>query len=113
MKFERKPQKYLKSGEKKRSYTTSGTILNSTRYRALPLIRLYGSGTLTVGDISLVLTTQNNYVDIDCELQEALQEGENNNITLTDGEFPYLDPGVTQVSFTGTSFDITPRWYSI
>lgn len=111
--FERKPQKFLKSGELKKSYTAAASLLNPTKYKALPLIRLYGSGTLTVGDISLMLTTSAPYVDIDCDLQEALQIGENENIILTDGKFPELEPGMNTITFTGTSFEITPRWYNI
>lgn len=111
--FERKPQKFLKSGEKTLEYTSNATLKNPTRYKALPLIRLYGSGTLTVGEISLVLTTSASYVDIDCDMQEALQAGENQHITLTNGIFPFLAPGLNEITFTGTKFQITPRWFTI
>jgi phage-related protein len=111
--FERKPQKFLKSGETMREYTGSVTIKNPTRYKALPLIRLYGSGTLTIGDISLVLSTSASYVDIDCDMQEALQAGENQHITLTDGVFPYLTPGNNTIQYTGSRYQITPRWFTV
>lgn len=111
--FERKPQKYLKSGEKKLSSTSSMSLLNPTRYRALPLIRLYGSGTFTIGSVSLVLSTSSSYVDIDCEAQEALQSGQNQNITLSNGVFPYLTPGLNSISYTGSRYEITPRWFNI
>lgn len=111
--FERKPQRFLKSGGKTTSHSGSITLKNPTKYKALPLIRLHGSGTLTIGSISLVLSTTASYVDIDCEMQEALQNGENRNITLTNGVFPYFAPGNNSISFTGTSYDITPRWYNV
>lgn len=111
--FERKPQKFLKSGERMKEYTGTVTIKNPTRYKALPLIRLYGSGTLTVGDVSLALNTSASYVDIDCEMQEALQEGQNRNITLNNGIFPFLAPGNNTIQYTGQKFQITPRWFSI
>lgn len=110
--FERKPQKFLISGEKVFE-GQSLTLKNPTKYKALPLIRLYGSGTLTIGDIQLVLATSATYVDIDCDLQEALQEGENEHITLTNGVFPYLAPSDNQITFTGTQVQITPRWFTI
>lgn len=111
--FERKPQKYLKSGERIKEYTSSITLKNPTKYAALPLIRLYGSGTLTISGVRLVLSTSVSYVDIDCELQEALQDGQNKNITLLDGVFPSLKPGNNNISFTGSKYQITPRWFTI
>ena len=112
--FDRKPQKYLVKGEKAKTFTAfPAYLMNPTQFDALPLIRLYGSGTLTIGDVALVLSTQASYVDIDCELQEALQPGENINITLTNAVFPKLTKGRNTITFTGTKIDITPRWYSI
>lgn len=112
--FDRKPQKFLVTGEKPKEFTIfPAEIKNPTQFATAPLIRLYGSGTLSVNDIDLVLTTAADYVDIDCELQEALQAGENVNITLTDGVFPTLAKGVNTISYTGTKVVITPRWYSI
>ena len=112
--FDRKPQKFLVSGEKPIEFTTfPAVIMNPTQFDTAPLIRLYGSGTLTINDISLTLTTSAQYVDIDCELQEALQAGENVNISLANGVFPKLSPSTNNISFTGTKIEITPRWYSI
>lgn len=111
--FDRKPQKFLKSGEKSRDFTGNIGLKNPTKYKAYPLIRLYGSGTFQIEDISLELNTSETYVDIDCDIQEALQAGENKNITLTNGQFPYLKPGNNNVSFTGSRYLITPRWFTI
>ena len=112
--FERKPQKYLKSGEDSVTFNSSSYIKNPTRFDALPLIRVYGSGTLTIGDISIVISTTENYLDIDCELQEVLQSGGNLDITLTNGKFPKLAAGVNEVTFTGlTKIDLIPRWWTI
>lgn len=112
--FDRKPQKFLVSGERTVEMTSfPADLMNPTQFETAPLIRLYGSGTLTVNDISLTLTTSSQYVDIDCELQEALQAGENVNISLTDGVFPKLSQGKNTISFTGSKIAVTPRWYSI
>lgn len=111
--FDCDPRRFLKEGEKKKTFTATGTLLNPTRYVAAPLIRLYGSGTLTIGSTSIVLATTSDYVDIDCELEEALDAAENLNITTTGGKFPKLSPGENEITFTGTKFDIVPRFYTV
>lgn len=112
--FDRKPQRFLKSGENMITLNSAGGIKNPTRFNALPLIRVYGSGTLTVGDVSVVINTNYGYLDIDCDLQEVLQVGGNLDVTLTNGEFPYLTAGVNNISFTGLSrVEIIPRWYTL
>lgn len=114
MVFDRKPQRYLVSGETPIEFTSNGEILNPTEYNALPLIRVYGSGTLTINDVSIVISTSSSYLDIDCELQEVLQAGGNLDITLTNGEFPKLKAGINTIQKTGLSkVIITPRWYRI
>lgn len=110
--FERKPQRFLKSGEKKITINTAGSIKNPTHFEALPFIRVYGSGTLTINNTSITINTDYAHLDIDCELQEVLQVDGNLDITLTNGKFPVLSTGVNEVSFSGlTSVEITPRWY--
>ena len=110
--FERKPQRYLKSGEKKLTFNAAGSLKNPTLFEALPFITVYGSGTLTINGISVVINTEYAHLDIDCELQEVLQTEGNLDITLTNGEFPSLIKGINNISFTGLSkVEITPRWY--
>lgn len=113
--FERKPQRFLKSGERAITFTTNGAIKNPTLHDALPLIRAYGTGTLTVGGITITITSANGYTDIDCELQEAFKGSTNcnGNITLDDGEFPQLASGSNNVSMTVSRLDIIPRWWTI
>ena len=112
--FERKPQRYLRSGEDVATFTADGTLNNPTQFDALPLIRVYGEGTLTIGDVSIEIDTDEPYLDIDCELQEVLQTGGNLDVTLTNGEFPKLTAGENEITFTGlTSIEITPRWWRL
>lgn len=112
--FERKPQRYLRSGENMVEFTADGTLNNPTQFDALPLIRVYGEGTLTIGDISIDIDTSEPYLDIDCELQEVLQTGGNLDVTLTNGEFPKLIAGENEIAFTGlTKVEITPRWWRL
>lgn len=110
--FERKPQRYLKSGEKKLTFTAAGSLKNPTLFKALPFITVYGSGTLTINGVSLTIDTDYAHLDIDCDLQEVLQTDGNLDITLTNGEFPYLKEGINNITFTGLSkVEIIPRWY--
>ena len=112
--FERKPQRYLKNGEKALTVTNNSAIKNPTQFDALPHVRVYGSGTLTIGSISITVSTSESYLDIDCELQEVLQAGGNLDITLTNGEFFKLKPGINSITFTGFSnVIITPRWWTL
>lgn len=115
--FDCKPQKFLKSGELPIAYTASGLIYNQTDYASKPLIRCYGaSGTVTIGGISVSVSGASSFADIDCELMEVYEKGTslNSTTTLTNGEFPVINPGEVAVSFSGfTSIEITPHWFMI
>lgn len=113
--FNCKPQRFLKRGERAITFTTNGAIKNPTLHDALPLIRAYGTGTLTIGGITITITSANGYTDIDCELQEAFKGSTNcnGNITLDDGEFPKLVSGSNNVNMTVSRLDIIPRWWTI
>ena len=114
--FDCYPQRFLKSGEKSIEFTSAGSLLNRTDQIALPLIRAYGDGTLTINGVSIAIAGSDGYTDIDCELMEAYKDtlatNKNNTITLTNGAFPKLNPGSNNISFTSiTKLIITPRWW--
>ncbi|MCR4850689.1 MAG: hypothetical protein K5870_05450 [Lachnospiraceae bacterium] len=112
--FDCDPRKFLKSGEKARELTSSISIKNPTCFDALPLMRVYGTGSVTIAGVSIVINSANVYTDIDCELQEAYKGTTNcnGNITLTNGKFPSLKPGVNNIFISGVSkVEITPRWW--
>lgn len=112
--FDRKPQRFLRSGETAVEVANGATLKNPTRFDSKPLIRVYGSGSLTIGDVSIAISTTESYLDIDCEIQEVLQDGGNLDITLTNGEFPVLKSGVNTISYTGlTKVVITPKWWKL
>lgn len=115
--FECKPQRFLKSGEIPVEFAAAGNIYNPTDYASKPLIRCYGtSGSVTVGGVSVAVTGATTYADIDCELMEVYEGSTslNSTTTLTNGEFPTIEPGTVAVSFTGfSSVEITPNWYKI
>ena len=113
--FTRKPQRFLRSGEGTVTYNATGKIYNPTLFDALPLIRIYGNGTLTVGTTSVTWSGASAYVDVDCDIQDAFYLGSNMNqyITLSGYNFPKLGPGETQITLGDgiTKVEITPRWW--
>lgn len=113
--FDCDPRRFLKSGEKAKIWTEGGPLKNPTMYTALPLIRAYGTGTLTISGISVTVNTASEYTDIDSEIEETYKGSTscNMNIILSNGEFPKLQPGINTISFTGFSrLEITPRWWT-
>lgn len=114
--FDCYPQRFLKRGEQDYEFTASGAIRNDTDQVALPLVRVYGDGTVTINGIAITISGSDGYTDIDCDLQEAYKDtlatSKNNTITLNDGKFFELDSGDNSISFTGvTKVIIKPRWW--
>lgn len=116
LRFDCYPQRFLKSGDQEYEYTAAGSILNRTDQTALPLLRVYGDGTVTINGVSIVISGSSTYTDIDCELMEAYKDtlatNKNNTITLSNGKFPQLDPGTNAIALSSVSkVIITPRWW--
>lgn len=114
--FDCYPQRYLKIGEQVITITTDSSIYNEYMQIAKPLIRAYGTGTFTIGDISVQITTADDYTDIDCELQEAYKDDLttncNANIVLLNGDFPSITSGDNEITLDGiTQLEIKPRWW--
>lgn len=118
--FERKPQRWLKSGEDVHSCTDSLILVNPELTIAKPLIRLYGEGTIHIGGSTVTFTRKQGvppppYVEIDCDLENAYFEGGNYNSWISvDGGFPQLVPGENQISAgSGVAIEIIPRWWRL
>lgn len=116
VKFDCKPQRYLKSGEEAQAIASGGKLLNPTNQIALPLIVVSGAGSMQIGDRTVSIAS-NSYdsISIDCERMECFSGSNNCNnlITASDG-FPILPPGDTGVTWSGfSSVSITPRWFKI
>ena len=120
--FDRKPQRYLLSGETATVVTTTGSsITNPTLFTAKPLLRVTGTGGYVgIGTVTLLLTGINSYIDIDCETGEAYKDNastpQNDRVQIYSGsEFPTLKPGSNGVTFGSgiTRVSITPRWWEI
>lgn len=118
IKFSRKPQRYQKDGEQEIEYTENNSgIYNPYNGIALPLVRVYGTGTLTINNISIVVNSVDEYVDIDCELQDAYKGTTNcnGNIVLSSNKFFELQQGNNDIQKTAgiSKIIITPRWWKL
>lgn len=117
LQFIRKPQMYLLTGEQKIELTASDAIINPTEYDSLPLIRVYGTGDIAIGNQTISITSNDNYLDIDCDTQNAFYGtfSRNSYISLLSGSFFTLKSGNNNITLeTGiTKVVITPRWWTV
>lgn len=114
--FDCKPQRFLKSGEETIVMTSDAIIVNPEQTTALPLIRVYGAGVLTVGETVITIAAHaNEYIDLDSEIQDAYCGAVNCNSSVTLADFPFLGPGETQIDLGAgiTRIEITPRWWRL
>lgn len=112
LEFDCMPQRYLKTGEIPVEYTANGSIYNRTLQDAKPLLRVWGNGTVGIGDATLTISGTTAYTDIDCESMDAYYGATNRNGNIS-GTFPVLKPGTNGIALgTGiTKLQITPRWW--
>ena len=113
--FECKPQRFLKTGDNAITIQNSLTIMNPTGFEAYPLFKVTGtSGVLTVNGNSITFSSIDDFVILDCELQDAYKENINKNSTIS-GTFPVLKTGSNTISWTGNISSVTmkPRWWTI
>ena len=97
-------------------YDGATHIYNPTLFASNPIIRVTGSGTLTVGSDVIAIRSGYNYVDINSEIQDCYCGVQNANsvVTFQSGKYPQLKPGISGVSGTGfSSIQITPNWYRL
>lgn len=116
--FERKPYRFLKSGETVQTFTADGSITNPTLFSSNPLIRVYGSGTLIVNGFSIEVLPHSTvpFIDIDSDVKDNYCYQTNcNNMVKMGTTFPTLAPGVNQIIVGSgiTQAEITPRWWTL
>ena len=113
--FNCKPQRFLNSGDTETTYASGDAVTNPTLFNSKPLIRVYGSGTLSVGSYQVTIASHSqSYIDIDSDIEDCYCGTTNMNsyVTLQNYKFPELAPGANGIEFTGiTSIKITPRWF--
>lgn len=117
LRFDCKPQKFLKSGDFPLRLSGGRSVTNQWM-PALPIIKITGTGDgqLVVGGSRVDITDMTGSITLDCDVQNAYDGtlNLNNNITITGG-WPVLATGQTAISFSGgiTAVEITPRWWTI
>lgn len=117
--FNCKPQRFLKSGELEKVVTSAtDQIYNPTYFPSKPLIRIFGNGTLTIGNRQIeVSNNANNFVDIDCDIMDAYTGYTNRNadIQTSDNEIFTIEPGMAGIEKTSgiSSVIIKPRWFEM
>ena len=110
------PRRFLLSGETVTTLTTSGSITNPTLFESRPLLRVYGTGTVKIGNDTITISTNASYTDIDCDLRECYRGTTNlsANVSLSGLDFPALKAGANNIVLSGvTKVEITPRWYRL
>lgn len=118
LEFDCKPQRFMKIGEKPLTYTARGKIFNPSSFSSKPIIRVYGNGTLSVGEETITIKSHSQqYIDIDCDMMDCYcgTVNCNNYVSLNSDEFPVLAPGPNGINFSGniSKVVITPRWWFI
>ncbi len=127
VRFNCKPQLFLKSGETEQSISSGSTITNPTAYTSKPVLRFRFSNSSSGGSITIngrTISSQNpgtaNYIIIDCESEDIYiqtsRENMNNKFTLSTGDFFELHPGSNTISFSGLYQNIayiTPKWWTV
>lgn len=116
--FNRKPQRFLKSGDRSIIVTKQTTLFNPTQFDSKPIIIVNGagSGVVNIGGYSVKIENLEDEITIDCELEESYKGTNNQNkkVTLSNG-YPLLVPRDNIVNFSGgiTKVTIIPRWWTI
>lgn len=115
--FDCKPQRFLKTGEHPIFIAATTILRNPTSQPALPLLKIYGSGDgrISVNGTAVTITGIDEYITLDCDLQDAYKGIENLNSLVSLEDFPVLPAGSSEISFSGgiTKIEITPRWWTI
>lgn len=121
--FNRKPQRFLKSGETAIHISSSDNIINPTLFEAEPLIAFVGSGTFVVGNTSITVSYMpNSWIYIDCQAKTCYRSNGNDcsdKITFSPiNDFPKLKADTaTYIAYVEGehigSISITPRWWKL
>ena len=113
--FDCDPRRFLKSGDEEITLTATGMIHNPTYFDAKPLLKVTGTGTITIGTKVITITNNSTYVLIDLETMSAYNNGTNMNdkVSIADGTVLASGDNNIVLANTITSVVITPRWWTI
>lgn len=112
--FDCKPQRFLLSGEETYEMDSSGSLY-CPGVGGLPLVRIFGTGTVVINGKSIVVTSVSEYVDVDCDTQNAYKLGDNKNSTIQCSDFPKMQNGENVITISSgiSKIEITPRWFTL
>lgn len=120
IKFNCKPQRYLKYGEIPVVIKQGFTLFNPTSFIALPIIMIEGSGTVTIQneDGTFSITVESN-ATVDCDMMNVYHGTENLNSKSTFSLPSGLDKmylgkkNVISYSDSITKLSVIPRWWRL
>lgn len=122
--FNCKPQKFLKNGDRKQTFTKTGSIKNPTFEHSRPIVTVYGekastkNAAITIGTSTVTFGDGiDGYVTIDSEIQDVYKNEVNMNqsVTLSSG-YPLLTPGVNSISFSNSGIkkvEVISKWWTV
>ena len=115
--FNVKPQRFLSSGDTVITFTANDWITNPTLFDAKPLLRIYGTGGVRIGDNTISLSANDEYTDVDCDIMYAYKGSTSKNqyVSVSGIDFPTIPPGRQRVALGTniTKVEITPRWWTV
>lgn len=116
--FTCKPHKYRFDGQIKHEVTgvNHGIVLtNPESEPALPLIKIYGSGTASFvcNGITRTITNVTSSVLIDCENMTLQTVGNSAPVATIFSSFPKIETSATFTLLKGIKMEIIPRWRTI
>lgn len=118
--FDCKPQRFLKEGEEAITFNTfddDSVIFNPYGFDALPFITVYGAEwcKIQIGEFSVEIHNVQEFVHLDCDMQNAYNRFGLQNSEVYAEKFPVLVPGESKISISGGvgSIEIIPRWWEL
>ena len=91
-------------------------MVNPTLFESSPLIRVHDQGVLYLSNMSITVTGDLPYIDIDTEVGDCFYGATNANqyVTFSGYDYPTLKPGMNYFRYTGFSaVEVTPRWWRL
>ena len=109
-------ERFYKDAEQERTVSNGDKIYNPTRYESFPLFHIEGSGSvsISIGGVTMSATISD-YINIDCDRQDAYRQSAENMNSYISGTFPTIKSGTNTIATTGTVTKVTivPRYYTI
>ncbi len=115
--FNTKPFMYRIDGDNPIILTGSSEIYNPEDWESTPIIKLIGSGdiTLNINGSSFSISNVEDHIELNSELMAAHKGSVLQNSKISFVDFPKLSPGKNDISFSGSveSIEIIPRWCTL